>query len=81
LRRAALVVLLVLAGCAVRHETPEGIVIEHNALHPELADIEAQKHCARYGKKAVLVKRTAAAPSPSLLYMRSRVSIYDCVEG
>ena len=70
---------LLLAGCAVRHESPDGITIEHDAYQPELATVEAQEHCAQYGKKAVLVGTSPAAPSSSLLYLESRISMYDCV--
>ena len=71
--------LLLLAGCAVRHASPEGITIEHDAFQPELAVIDAKKHCDKYGKKAVLVKTTPPAPSPSLLYLNSSLSVFDCV--
>ena len=68
-----------LAGCAVRHESPDGITIEHDAYQPELAAVEAREHCAQYGKKAVLVKTSPPAPSASLLYLNSSLSMYDCV--
>jgi hypothetical protein len=68
-----------LAGCAVRHESPDGITIEHDAYQPELAAVEAQEHCAQYGKKAVLVNTSPPAPSRSLLYLNSSLSMYDCV--
>jgi hypothetical protein len=70
---------LLLAACAVRHASPEGITIEHDALQPELAVIDAERHCEKYGKKAVLVKTTAEAPSASLFYLNSSVSVFDCV--
>jgi hypothetical protein len=70
---------LLLAGCAVRHESPDGITIEHDAYQPELAAVEAREHCAQYGKKAVLVGTSSAAPSSSLMYLESRISMYDCV--
>ena len=70
---------LLLAACAVRHASPEGITIEHDAKQPELAVIEADRHCAKYGKKAVLVKTTAEAPSASLFYLSSSLSVFDCV--
>ncbi len=76
---ALLVFVLWLAGCAVRHESPDGIVIEHDAYQPELAAVEAQEHCSQYGKKAVLVGTSAPAPSASLLYLNSSLSTYDCV--
>ena len=68
-----------LAGCAVRHESPDGITIEHDAYQPELAAVEARAHCSKYGKKAVLVGTSPAAPSASLLYLNSSLSMYDCV--
>jgi hypothetical protein len=80
MRRAVLLGLaLWLAGCAIRQEGPDGITIEHDAYQPELAAIEAREHCAQYGKKAELVGTSAPAPSRSLLYLNSSVSIYDCV--
>ena len=70
---------LCLAGCAVRHESADGITLEHDAYQPELAAIEAREHCAQYGKKAVLVKTSPPAPSASLFYLNSSLSMYDCV--
>jgi hypothetical protein len=72
-------VIVLLAACAVRRASPDGITIEHDALQPELAAAEAREHCAQYGKKAVLVTTTPAAPSPALLYLNSSLSVYDCV--
>jgi hypothetical protein len=80
MRFAVLVGLaLWLVGCAVRHASPDGITIEHDAFQPELGAISAREHCARYGKKAVLVKTSSPAPSASLLYLNSSLSMYDCV--
>lgn len=80
MRVAALLGLaLWLAGCAVRHASPDGITIEHDAYQPELAAIEAREHCAQFGKKAVLVKTSPPAPSAALLYLNSSLSMYDCV--
>ncbi|MEM7021782.1 MAG: hypothetical protein AAF637_04230 [Pseudomonadota bacterium] len=71
--------VLWLVGCAVRHESPDGITIEHDAFQPELAAVDAREHCSKYGKRAVLVKTSAPAPSASLLYLNSSLSMYDCV--
>jgi hypothetical protein len=81
LRSLGLVVMLgmLLAACAVRHASSEGITIEHDAKQPELAVIDAERHCAQYGKKAVLVKTTPEAPSASLFYLSSSLSVFDCV--
>ncbi len=68
-----------LVGCAVRNASPDGITIEHDAFQPELAAVDAREHCAQYGKKAVLVGTSHPAPSSSLLYLNSSLSIFDCV--
>jgi hypothetical protein len=70
---------LLLAACAVRQESPNGITIEHDAHQPELAAVDAEEHCAKYGKKPVLVGTSQPAPSSSLMYLESSISIYDCV--
>lgn len=72
-------VALGLVGCAVRHASPDGITIEHDAFQPELAAVDAREHCAKYGKKAVLVATSPPAPSSALLYLNSSLSMYDCV--
>jgi hypothetical protein len=36
-------VALWIAGCAVRHESPDGITIEHDAYQPELAAVLAHR--------------------------------------
>jgi hypothetical protein len=71
---------LLLSACAVRLASPEGITIEHDALQPELAVIDAERHCEKYGEKAVLVKTTPEAPSASLFYLNSSLSVFDCVQ-
>jgi hypothetical protein len=68
-----------LAACAVRNESPDSITIEHDTFQPELAAIEAEKHCAKYSKKAVLVKTTPEPPNASLVYLHSSLSVFDCV--
>jgi hypothetical protein len=72
-------IALLLAACAVRHASPDGITIEHDAYQPELAAVEAREHCAQYGKKAELVGTSPAAPSASLMYLESSISMYNCV--
>jgi hypothetical protein len=70
---------LLLSACAIRHASPDGITIEHDTLQPELAVVDAERHCAKYGKKAVLVTTTPEAPSASLFYLNSSLSVFDCV--
>jgi hypothetical protein len=75
---SALAIGTLLAACAVRHASPEGITIEHDSKQPELAVVEADRHCAKYGKQAKLVQTTAGAPSASRFHLSSS-SVFDCV--
>ena len=75
-----LAMLAAFAGCAVQDRTPDGITIIHNALHPQIASSEAQRHCARFGKSAVLVETAPAPPSPGTLFTRSTRSVFACIE-
>jgi hypothetical protein len=72
--------MLPLTSCAVREATPNGITIVHNALHPEIADYEAQQHCAQYGKSAVLTETSPAPPSMDTLFTRSSRSVFKCMD-
>jgi hypothetical protein len=80
--RVAVIALVMpaFASCAVRQATPDGITIVHNALHPEIADYEAQQHCAQYGKSAVLVETAPTPPSLDTLFTRSNTSVFKCME-
>jgi hypothetical protein len=75
-----LAMLPAFAGCAVRDATPDGVTIVYNALHPQIADYEAQQHCAQYGKSAVLVETAPAPPSLDTLFTRSSRSVFKCME-
>jgi hypothetical protein len=74
-----LALMPVLAGCAVREATPDGITIVYNAMHPQVADYEAQQHCGDYGKTAVLVETMPVPPSFETLFTRSSRSVFRCV--
>jgi hypothetical protein len=78
-RNAALLAALLVASCAVQHESPNGITIEVDAYHPEAAKVAAREHCEKFGKKAVLVHTSDPAPSPRLFYLDSRLVTFDCV--
>jgi hypothetical protein len=77
---AGLAVVPAFASCAVRDATPDGITIVYNALHPQIADYEAQQHCGQYGKSAVLVETAPAPPSLDTLFTRSSRSVFKCME-
>lgn len=81
MRKGLLVVVgLSLAACAVRDSNPDRITIEHLARQPLPAQQQAQRHCARSGRKAVLESESAVAPSGSFLLFRSQTSTFVCVD-
>lgn len=70
----------ILAACSVVDATPDRIVVRFNTYHPDFAFNEATRHCAQFGKKPVLVRTDAEAPSASTFFTSSSVSTFDCVE-
>jgi hypothetical protein len=41
--------------------------------------IDAERHCEKHGKKAVLVKASPETPSTSRFYLNSSLRVFDCV--
>jgi len=79
--KTILIVLgLVLSACAVREATSDRITIEHSAKQPLPAERQARRHCAQFGKQAVLESQTPPGPSPSFLHLQARTSTFVCVE-
>lgn len=77
--RAALLggAVLLLAGCAGTLQADEnGIVIEHSSHHAGAAQWNADSHCGKYGRKAVLVRKS---PKQATYLFESNVSEYECV--
>ena len=72
-------ILAVLAACAVQEASPDDIAIVYNALHPQIAEFKAQRHCNQFGKTAVLVETMPAPPSFETLFTRSSRSLFRCV--
>jgi hypothetical protein len=73
------VACLFLAGCTTTEKSPDGITIEFNALHPGVAQLEANQHCQQFGKQAILVSTQAGTPSIATLFTRTSVSTFECV--
>jgi hypothetical protein len=74
-----IVIVAFVAGCSVVSSSPDRIVVEVNTYHPGLALRTATDHCAQFGRRPVLVKTDAAAPSLSNLFTATTVSTFDCV--
>jgi hypothetical protein len=78
-RIAVLSTLLIVAACAVRQESPNGIVIEVDAHQPEAALVAAREHCGKFDKKAVQVHASDPEPSPRMFFLDSQIVAFDCV--
>ena len=69
----------VLAACSVVHATPEQITVQFSTYHPDFAMNQATRHCAQFGKRPVLVRTEAVAPSLSTFFTNTWESTFDCV--
>ncbi len=70
-------VFILVTGCAQLSGDDSGVVIEHAVNQIGIADMQAERHCAQFGKQARRVKSGPARPS--LLLLQSRISEYSCV--
>jgi len=69
--------ILLTGGCSVTGGANE-VAVEHSAEQFLVAEMAAEEHCAKYGKSA---KHVQTSPqTPSVLLLRSRTSIFECVE-
>ncbi|QNT70439.1 hypothetical protein [Defluviicoccus vanus] len=69
----------VVAACSVVQATPERIVVQFNTYHSDFALNQATRHCAQFGKRPVLVRTEAVAPSISTFFTSTSESTFDCV--
>jgi len=84
-RRALLLfpLALVVVACASTDEVviidqkPNGITLRADDRYPTMAGVEADEHCAKYGKFAVLAKKKHEDP---LTHPYTTTSVYDCVD-
>jgi len=72
----AIPMLALLAACSTQQADATGIVIQHSAAHAGGAQWQADRHCAQFGKKALLAQK---APKQSDYLVETNVSVFDCV--
>jgi len=70
---------LFLSACAATGGDPTGIVVEHLATQPGAGQWRADRHCAQFGKRAVLARK-GLKQSNSGLIPQTNVSEFDCVQ-
>lgn len=68
--------LAVPAACSTQQGDKTGVVIQHSAAHAGGAQWQADRHCAQFGRKAVLAQK---APKQSDYLVETNVSLFDCV--
>lgn len=68
---------VMLSACAVDSGDANGVTITHSARHAGGAQWQADRHCAEYGKKAVLVRK---GPIQSDNLVQSNVSEFECLD-
>jgi len=73
----ALFAVFLLSACAVRSADENGITITHTARQPGAAQWTADRHCAKFGKRAVLVRKYPKQSNG--IIPETNVSEFDCV--
>ncbi len=78
---------LVITGCSSKEKNviidpqPEGITIQHDSRYGSMAGVEADEHCAKYGKTAVFDRTMKSGSGTLLAHPNSTQSVFDCVDA
>ncbi len=82
-----LAVALAVAGCTSKEKNviidpqPEGITIQHDSRYGSMAGVEADEHCAKYGKTAVFDRTIKPDDGTLLVHPNATQSVFDCVDA
>lgn len=77
-RTAIFLTAVALGGCTVRADKNE-ISIEHLSTQPGVAQVIADRHCAKYAKVARRVQLGIERAGP-ILGLRKKISTFECVD-
>jgi hypothetical protein len=72
------VLALLLTACAASGGNPNGIIVEHLATQPGAGQWRADRHCAQFGKRAVLARKGLKVSNDGLI-PQTQISEFDCV--
>ncbi|PPR20353.1 MAG: hypothetical protein CFH40_01991 [Alphaproteobacteria bacterium MarineAlpha10_Bin3] len=72
-------VALLLGACAASGGNPGGIKVEHLATQPGVGQWTADRHCAQFGTRALLVRKGPKQSNYGLI-PQTNVSEFDCVQ-
>ena len=86
-RRMAMVLasVSIIAGCSSKEKSviidpqPDGITIQHDSRYGSMAGVEADEHCAKYGKVAVFDRTIKPDEGTLLMDPYATQSVFDCV--
>lgn len=78
-RFAAPAALLLLAACAVQSGDENGISVEYTTHQPGVAQWTADNHCAKFGKRAVLMRKGPRQSNYGLI-PQTNLAEFDCVK-
>ena len=80
-----LAAVLIVVGCTSKEKSviidpqPDGITIQHDSRYGTMAGVEADEHCAKYGKTAVFDRTIKPDEGTLLLHPEATQSVFDCV--
>jgi hypothetical protein len=81
---AALIVALALAGCSSKEKSqvinsgPGGITIQYDTRYPTMTGVDADEHCAKFGKVAVRVETKKVSSMESVTEPYAAQAVYAC---
>ena len=73
------------AGCSLRQKnevinaSPDGITIEHDTRYPTMAGVDADEHCAKFGKLAKRVETNKANAMERVSHPHAAQAVFACV--
>ena len=80
-----LAAVLIVVGCTSKEKSviidpqPDGITIQHDSRYGTMAGVEADEHCAKYGKTAVFDRTIKPDDGTLLMEPYAIQSVFDCV--
>lgn len=80
-------VALLVAGCTSKEQyviidpQPQGITIQHDSRYGSMAGVDADEHCAKYGKVAAFDRTIKPGEATLLLHPHATQTVFDCVDA
>ena len=81
----AFATMVALAGCSSKEmnvivdSSPDGITIQYDTRYPTMAGVDADEHCAKYGKSAVRTETRKLSTMEEVADPYGAVGVFECV--